>query len=445
MSYCFIPFSVQPTAVRDFPTISSCKSSFTSSKNASITVTTYQAAVFRLNPYHATTSRNGRTVDMKASPNSSGSKSASKKGKQAKPSSSANNSNGKSKDLAPTSGNMKFKGPLNPTQYTEEDEKDEKDEKEQNEQREATKMDDVVKKVVLAATDDSEAIELIMEEDVESGKKESLEKTDLEKILKNSESRRDLRRARRQRGMVSNTEGASGGDEETEEEEEEAYKDGRLMGAEVDDPVKRLTKKFKIDRDQLMNLVAADPDFMFQSEVAKDDTYDMTAAIIGAGAPTKDGIYLLPYLQNGHMAALAVCLVCAFVYNPGFPLTSLPDEIRDLLQKGIMITYVINFALALSVFQEAKIRGQSVAFWFVKVFLLGGLALNELQTNIRVLPEYEPVSVSPRMEKKMKKRAVNAELAEMKADFGSVASSEDEPEEPTKAKKSKPRSDTFLP
>lgn len=113
--------------------------------------------------------------------------------------------------------------------------------------------------------------------------------------------------------------------------------------------------------------------------------YDLASAIIGTGRPNKQGIYLLPYLQSGHVLLLIVVLVCAFVYYPGFPLTELEENIREGLKKGLAATYVLNAALAVLAYRDAKKRGQPQLFWSLKTAFLGNLALRELRINAPLL------------------------------------------------------------
>ena len=49
-----------------------------------------------------------------------------------------------------------------------------------------------------------------------------------------------------------------------------------------------------------------------------------------------------------------------------------------LLGQGLLITYMINAVLAYNSVGEAIKREQSVFFWALKCFALGGLAHNEL-------------------------------------------------------------------
>jgi hypothetical protein len=151
------------------------------------------------------------------------------------------------------------------------------------------------------------------------------------------------------------------------------------------DAVRQLTDEFRkgsVDAtSELMREIEKDPDFMFQSGNATNE-YDMAAALIGTGRPNKQGIYVLPYLQSGHILLLLVVLLCAFVYYPGFPLTELDDEIREWLKRGLGLTYLVNAVLAGFAYRAAKLRSQPPLFWAAKTALLGGLSFQELRTNV---------------------------------------------------------------
>jgi len=110
--------------------------------------------------------------------------------------------------------------------------------------------------------------------------------------------------------------------------------------------------------------------------------YDYTARIIGRGLPNKAGAYPLPYLQSGHMLLVGVLLLCSLISYPGFPLTTVPAEYRGLLLQGLGITYLFNAACAVYARGIAEAKQEPVAFWTVKVFLLGGLALGELSEAV---------------------------------------------------------------
>lgn len=58
--------------------------------------------------------------------------------------------------------------------------------------------------------------------------------------------------------------------------------------------------------------------------------YDAFSSILGEGKPFV-GIDN-SYLQSGHTVLLALVLVCAFIDLPGFPLTSLPYDVREFLK-----------------------------------------------------------------------------------------------------------------
>lgn len=62
--------------------------------------------------------------------------------------------------------------------------------------------------------------------------------------------------------------------------------------------------------------------------------YDAFSSILGEGKPFV-GIDN-SYLQSGHTVLLALVLVCAFIDLPGFPLTSLPYDVRGFLKVWCM-------------------------------------------------------------------------------------------------------------
>jgi len=117
--------------------------------------------------------------------------------------------------------------------------------------------------------------------------------------------------------------------------------------------------------------------------------YDTTARLIGRGLPNKAGVYLLPYLQSGHMLLLGTLLLSSLVSYPGFPLTQVPDAYRTILLEGIGINYLMNAACAVYARGIAAEKEEPVNFWSAKVFLLGGLALGELSEAV-------PMPVKPR-------------------------------------------------
>lgn len=159
--------------------------------------------------------------------------------------------------------------------------------------------------------------------------------------------------------------------------------DGEVDRSAVD-AVRRLTSDFRMGsasaEDLLLREIEKDPDFLFQTGNATDE-YDLTSALIGTGTPNKQGVYVNPYVQSGHVLLLVVILLCAFVYYPGFPLTELDIETTDWLKRGLALTYVFNLGLSFFSYREAKKRNQPPFFWAAKTAFIGGLAFSELRAN----------------------------------------------------------------
>lgn len=63
------------------------------------------------------------------------------------------------------------------------------------------------------------------------------------------------------------------------------------------------------------------------------------SSILGEGKPFV-GI-ANSYLQSGHTVLLALVLLCGFIELPGFPLTSLPYDVREFLK--VMRFYELPF------------------------------------------------------------------------------------------------------
>jgi len=136
-------------------------------------------------------------------------------------------------------------------------------------------------------------------------------------------------------------------------------------------------------REKLMELFTFD---RIDERPVNEEPYDLTARLIGRGLPNKAGVYFLPYLQSGHMLLIGVLLLSSLVSYPGFPLTQVPDEYRTLLLQGFGITYVLNLACAVYARGIAERKQQPLNFWFIKVLLLGGLALGELTDAVPDFP-----------------------------------------------------------
>ena len=86
---------------------------------------------------------------------------------------------------------------------------------------------------------------------------------------------------------------------------------------------------------------------------------------------------------------LVLLLACSVTY-PGFPLTQVPADYRELLQQGLAVTFVVNTGCAWYSRGVAAKKRESVWFWMVKCFLLGGLALGEL---VNAVPD--PAKAAP--------------------------------------------------
>lgn len=146
----------------------------------------------------------------------------------------------------------------------------------------------------------------------------------------------------------------------------------------------------ELARDRLFELLSFDT---IDERPVNEDPYDWTARLIGRGLPNKAGVYLLPYLQTGHLLLVGVLLLSTLISYPGFPLTEVPDSYRAILAQGIGITYLINSLTAVYAFFVAGAKGEPATFWAIKCFLLGGLALSELT---QAVPERKPESYKER-------------------------------------------------
>ncbi|CAN0346528.1 unnamed protein product, partial [Phaeothamnion confervicola] len=120
------------------------------------------------------------------------------------------------------------------------------------------------------------------------------------------------------------------------------------------------------DIDAFTRLLELDP--AVDDSVFVEENYDMFASLLGEGRGTFLG---LPnsYLQSGHTVLLALCLLTAFVDYPGFPLTQLPQELREFLQRGLAVTYAINIAAAATSVGMARAVKQPWAFWAATPFV----------------------------------------------------------------------------
>jgi len=145
--------------------------------------------------------------------------------------------------------------------------------------------------------------------------------------------------------------------------------------------------KLEAVQERLLELLTFDT---IDERPVNEEPYDWTARVIGRGLPNNAGAYLLPYLQSGHLLLALTLLLSTCVSYPGFPLTEVPAEYRELLFQGLTLTYLINALAAVYARGIAERKQEPVDFWTVKTILFGGLALNELARAVPdPLPEYK--------------------------------------------------------
>lgn len=136
----------------------------------------------------------------------------------------------------------------------------------------------------------------------------------------------------------------------------------------------------KIDRRDIQKfkkLLEVDPNADMDTSNFIPDEYNTVSALLGEGAKSFLG---LPFavLQVGHFILALGIVLMAFVQYPGFPLTNLPSKLRESLQQGLGIVYLINTVLAVLAIFEADKRSQPKALWAAKTFTVGGLAFDQL-------------------------------------------------------------------
>lgn len=143
------------------------------------------------------------------------------------------------------------------------------------------------------------------------------------------------------------------------------------------------------DTKAFIQLLEEEPFADANDDFFEDEAYGTVSALLAEGARPFLGIPPGP-LQVGHFIGSLGIILCAFVEYPGFPLTNLPTPLRDALQGGLAIVYLINTVLAvLAVFAAAE-RGQSSFLWAAKSFSVGGLAFDQL-TQLPTTAQIEEV------------------------------------------------------
>ncbi|CAM9471277.1 unnamed protein product, partial [Sphacelaria rigidula] len=115
----------------------------------------------------------------------------------------------------------------------------------------------------------------------------------------------------------------------------------------------------KVDRSDLAaftSLLELDPQADSDDRLFTSESYDGFSSFLGEGKPFV-GI-ANSYLQSGHTVLLALTLLCGFVELQGFPLTELPYDVREFLKMGLFVVYVINTAIGVLSYVQAKRIGQ---------------------------------------------------------------------------------------
>ncbi|GAB0491777.1 hypothetical protein MMPV_003032 [Pyropia vietnamensis] len=158
----------------------------------------------------------------------------------------------------------------------------------------------------------------------------------------------------------------------------------------------------------VLDRVDVDPDYKFAAAAERRaGSYDLASALLGEGSPNKQGVYVTPYIQTGHVIGLLIFFLAAFVDYPGFPLTEGTDSQRMLIKVGLAGA-AINNAVAVALIRgEAAARGQPAGLWAAKAVLLGGLARRELKENAAVVGEGRGGATA----RKAEKRAARAKKA----------------------------------
>eukprot|EP00578_Thalassiosira_sp_NH16_P006141 CAMPEP_0181117370 /NCGR_PEP_ID=MMETSP1071-20121207/22475_1 /TAXON_ID=35127 /ORGANISM="Thalassiosira sp., Strain NH16" /LENGTH=400 /DNA_ID=CAMNT_0023201731 /DNA_START=29 /DNA_END=1231 /DNA_ORIENTATION=+ len=105
-------------------------------------------------------------------------------------------------------------------------------------------------------------------------------------------------------------------------------------------------------------------------------------------------------LQVGHFIGALGVVLMAFVEYPGFPLTNLPDPLREALQGGLGTIYLINTILAVLAAISAPSRNQPSLLWAAKTFAVGGIAYDQLMQ----IPTPEELVERARKEEELTKR-----------------------------------------
>ena len=112
------------------------------------------------------------------------------------------------------------------------------------------------------------------------------------------------------------------------------------------------------------------------------EDYSVISLALGEGGRS---FFAVPFaaLQVGHAILSLILILISTVDYPGFPLTSLPPSVRSSVGLALVMTYVVNIALAAYVvaFEVPNRVGQQDkgALWGIKTVAVGGLALDQIR------------------------------------------------------------------
>lgn len=140
---------------------------------------------------------------------------------------------------------------------------------------------------------------------------------------------------------------------------------------------KQRPKISRKDTKAFLELLEAEPFADADPTYFEDEEYGTVSALLAEGAKPFLGVPPGP-IQVGHFIGSLGIILCAFIEYPGFPLTNLPTPLRDALQGGLGVIYLINTVLAVGAVFKASERGQNPVLWAIKTFSVGGLALDQL-------------------------------------------------------------------
>ena len=172
---------------------------------------------------------------------------------------------------------------------------------------------------------------------------------------------------------------------------QEFLKDTAPAASQSQDERKPAQTSGKVDRknlDEYLRAIQLNP-FADSDDSIFLEEYDIFQSIFGTGKLVNIPI---PYLQTGHGILLIICVLAAFVYAPGNPLTEFPPEIRSFLKQGLAVVYSINSVLAVLGYRVARSKNLPGILFALKCFILGGISYFEVTQAKDPAKMNEPVT-----------------------------------------------------